>query len=155
MTKVYCPHRWLLTWNRCEGSCWISCTGNSKCPHSQSSSMGSLRAWGGGPRPHGSRTSVHHTAGMHVLHSAAQLHKVLPHSPLRNEPLLLLKVLWGDRQTSLGEHASGRGGTVIASSRAEQTRKGQVGISCQYLFSPAELWEVVGRVADELCTMRS
>lgn len=56
-----------------------------------------LRA--GVPGHTGAHTSVHHTSGMHVLHSAAQLHEVLPHGPLRNKPLLLLEVLWGDRQT--------------------------------------------------------
>lgn len=50
----------------------------------------------GGRRTH---TSVHHPAGVHVLHGAAQLHEVLPHRPLRDQPLLLLEVLpWG-RQT--------------------------------------------------------
>lgn len=69
----------------------------------------------------GAHTSVHHTPGVHVLHSAAQLHEVLPHSPLRDKPLLLLEVLWSDRQTGLDEHISSKGGMVITPAKAEQT----------------------------------
>ena len=39
-----------------------------------------LRA--GVPGHTGAHTSVHHTSGMHVLHSAAQLHEVLPHQSI-------------------------------------------------------------------------
>lgn len=86
----------------------------------------------------GAHTSVHHTPGVHVLHSAAQLHEVLPHSPLRDKPLLLLEVLWSDRQTGLDEHISSKGGMVITPAKAEQTVRGW-GVVSAPLFSPAGL----------------
>jgi hypothetical protein len=73
-----------------------------------------------------------------VLHSAAQLHEVLPHGPLRDKPLLLLEILWGDRQTGLGEHISSKGDTVITPAKAKQTVRGRDVVSAP-LFSPAEL----------------
>lgn len=53
----------------------------------------------GGEHPgRATQTSVHDPAGMHVLHGPTQLHKVLPHRPLWDEPLLFLEVL-GEGET--------------------------------------------------------
>lgn len=58
------------------------------------------------------RTTVHDPAGVHVLHGTAELHKVLPHGPLRDEPLLLLEVLQRGRQTHRQARVTGLGGLL-------------------------------------------
>lgn len=135
-----CPHRWLLSWNRFECSCWIPCIRNIKWPHSQLLGQSRAQSWSLRPRPHGAHTSVHHTSGMHVLHSAAQLHEVLPHSPLRNKPLLLLEVLWGDRQTAWVSMFSAR----VAQGSHQQRMSKQRGarMLCQHLSSAQQSWGV-------------